>query len=193
MITPKQLVRLFFYNLGYEIFKRRLPLREGHERIESLYSTYAPWLQDEEFQKVYRSIYTYTMVDQYRLYELWKLVAQTSKLEGDIIEVGVWRGGSGGLMCKRLKMLNISKRVYLADTYNGMPKASSRDDNYDGGEHGNTSVATVERLLSRILCIDHLPLLQPFSGVCSPPLPSSAFGVCTTSTFSPPGPAGWLH
>jgi O-methyltransferase len=34
-----------------------------------------------------------TFVDVYRLYELWQVLEQVAHLDGDILEVGVWRGG----------------------------------------------------------------------------------------------------
>lgn len=159
-MTPKQIVRSFFYRLGFEILKCRLPLTEGHEHIRSHYSTYAPWTQDAAFLNVYKTIYPYTMVDKYRCYELWQLVAQTGKLDGDILEVGVWKGGTGGLLCKRLKTLNIQKTVYLADTFTGVPKVSFRDSNYNGGEHSNTSAETVIDLLSNKLSVDNYVILS---------------------------------
>ncbi len=42
-------------------------------------------------------------MDKLRCYELWTLVAQSCKLsDGDILEVGVWRGGTGALIAKHI-------------------------------------------------------------------------------------------
>ena len=56
-------------------------------------ATYSPWLADNEFQTSYERIRGNTLVDRYRCYELWQLIAETAKLKaGGVIEVGVWRG-----------------------------------------------------------------------------------------------------
>ena len=38
------------------------------------------------------------MVDVYRCHELWTLAKQAAKVEGAILEVGVWRGGTGAIL-----------------------------------------------------------------------------------------------
>jgi O-methyltransferase len=81
---------------GYEIdaWKRSI----GDNTYEQIVSgaTYAPCLTDSAFISVYENIKNNTMVDKYRSYELWQLVKESSKLDGAIIEVGVWRGGTPG-------------------------------------------------------------------------------------------------
>jgi len=60
----KQLVIVGFRKCGYEIIKAPFPLAPGYEKIESTYSTYAPWSTDREFKEVYArktGIYFYTM------------------------------------------------------------------------------------------------------------------------------------
>src|SRR5438309_1368933 len=59
------------------------------------HATYSPWWSDEAFQTTLRQVRDHTFVDVYRLYELWSLIGQVKDLDGDIVEVGVWRGGSG--------------------------------------------------------------------------------------------------
>ena len=39
---------------------------------------YAPWQTDVEFVKVYSQVKTHTLVDVYRLFELWSLVKQSA-------------------------------------------------------------------------------------------------------------------
>lgn len=82
-------------------------------------STYSPWLDDLEFMRIFNAISHNTLFDIYRCRELWSLVAQTASVPGDILEVGVWRGGTGALMAARSQGLDSGKRVYLCDTYTG--------------------------------------------------------------------------
>ena len=111
--------------------------------------TYSPWLADKEFQKIWPSLRVNTRVDEYRGYSLWELVEQVKHLEGDLIEVGVWRGGSGCLLACKCQMEKIGAIVYLCDTFEGVVKASDRDPVYKGGEVSDTSTQRVESLLKQ--------------------------------------------
>lgn len=118
----------------------------GYGAVEPA-ADYRPWDVDEAFRKAYQQIAEHTKVDQYRCYALWVLLAQAVDLPGDVIEVGVWRGGTGALLGLQLARLAPERRLYLADTFEGVVKAGPRDDYYKGGEHADTDRATVETLL----------------------------------------------
>ncbi len=132
---------------------------KSYESIYSDTSKYAPWNSDLEFQAVYEQIQGKTLVDIYRCYELWTLVGQTRKLNGAILEVGVWRGGTGALMAKKDQLGGSNHSVYLCDTFEGVVKAGSQDDHYKGGEHSDTSQESVEDLL-RTLKIANARILK---------------------------------
>jgi O-methyltransferase len=106
--------------------------------------TYSPWLSDNEFLNTYKIIKDFTMVKIERCYELWDLGKQSTKTDGAIVEVGVWRGGTGCLLAMSAPI----KSVYLADTFDGVVKASKNDNYYIGGEHANTSLEIVSGLLA---------------------------------------------
>lgn len=110
-------------------------------------SSYTPWKGDAAFRKVYSVIRDNTFVDEYRCHELWQLCGQIGTLEpGDILEVGVWRGGTGCLMARRCQELGFGGRIHLCDTFAGVVKAGAQDSAYVGGEHADTSTATVRSL-----------------------------------------------
>jgi O-methyltransferase len=111
------------------------------------YATYSPWLNDVGFLEIYEAISSNTLVDIYRCYELWCLGQQARTVPGDILEVGVWRGGTGVLLAKAVE--SSEKRVYLADTFAGVVKAGRNDTSYIGGEHSDTSRDIVENLIAR--------------------------------------------
>lgn len=113
------------------------------------FASYSPWENDEEFQNVYTTIKDFTLVDKYRCYELWDMVRQVVPLQGDIIEVGVWKGGTGTLIAKAAEQNNKST-VYLCDTFEGVVKAGEHDTNYKGGEHADTSKQAVIGLLAKL-------------------------------------------
>jgi O-methyltransferase len=106
-------------------------------------ATYSPWLSDKQFLAVYEEVKQHTLVDVYRCYELWMLAKSVAQTPGSILEVGVWRGGTGAVLAAACPL----KAVYLADTFHGVVKASTKDTRYRGGEHADTSKAQVERLL----------------------------------------------
>lgn len=125
------------------------------------WASYTPWNTDVDFQSVYQVVREYTLVDEFRCYVLWSLIAQVSKLPaGAIVEVGVWRGGSGGLMAHQARRCGIRDTVYLCDTFSGVVKAGALDPHYQGGEHSDTSQSTVEELVADKLELDNVRILR---------------------------------
>jgi O-methyltransferase len=124
------------------------------------FATYAPWLADAAFRRTYDRVKANTLVDEYRCYELWQLVEQASKLPaGALLEVGVWRGGTGTLIASAAQRYGITEPVYLCDTFHGVVKASAADSSYRGSEHGDTSRQMVEDLVDR-LDLDNVRILE---------------------------------
>jgi O-methyltransferase len=113
-------------------------------------ATYAPWKSDTAFGDVYSRIRSSTYVDVYRCYELWSLVQQVSDVPGIILEVGVWRGGTGALLAGAARRADIAAEVVLCDTFAGVVKAGVHDPDYEGGEHSDTSVDMVHALLDEL-------------------------------------------
>jgi len=67
-----------------------------------------------------------------------------------LIEVGVWRGGTGALIAKQAKLNDIKGKVYLCDTFTGVVKAGEKDSSYKGGEHADTSKEKVEEVIKKL-------------------------------------------
>lgn len=123
-------------------------------------ATYSPWLADEPFQAIYQRVRQNTLVDQYRCYELWQLVGEAAKLaQGALVEIGVWRGGTGALIAKKSRLAGIEEPVYLCDTFRGVVKAGPRDGAYVGGEHADTTKEQVLQLC-RELQVDQVRVLE---------------------------------
>lgn len=108
-------------------------------------NTYSPWLEDSDFLQMYKEAKNNTLLDIYRSYELYDFAKQYYKKEGDIIEIGVWRGGSALFLSQGVKE---NENFYLCDTFEGVVKATEKDNKYIGGEHSDTSVDTVKNLFS---------------------------------------------
>lgn len=133
--------------------------RRGRYSRVTPYATYSPWNEDPRFREVLRQIRGHSLVDLYRCHELWRLVEQVAALEGSLLEVGVWRGGSGALIARRAADCGIEAPVYLCDTFRGVVKAGPADPLYKGGEHADTSRATVESLVNSMQ-LDRVRVLE---------------------------------
>lgn len=124
--------------------------RYSHELIVPMTSTYSPWHDDGAFREVYDAIVDHTFVDQYKCYELWEQLGQLGHVPGDVLEVGVWRGGTGTLMARACRHHGLDAAVVLCDTFAGVAKAGADDPWYRGGEHADTSPEVVTGLARRL-------------------------------------------
>jgi len=169
-------VKALLRRFGYQVL--RLPGDSVYERVMPE-ATYSPWNGDLDFAAVYEAIRSHTLVDKYRCWELWTLVSETAKVEGAILEVGVWRGGTGALMAKRAAMDGNATPVFLCDTFTGVVKAGHQDTTYRGGEHADTSLSTVVELL-RSLEVGDARILQGIfpEDTASVIDPSTRFRLC---------------
>jgi O-methyltransferase len=140
-------------------FVRGEAVRSGAHEMAYPISTYAPWESDQDFRHVYQQVRKNTLVDVWRLYELWAVVGELADVPGAILEVGVWRGGSGALMAARAAALGIEDQVYLCDTWEGVVKTGALDTYYRDGKHDDTSLGIVERLLADMR-LDRVECLQ---------------------------------
>jgi O-methyltransferase len=134
-------------------------VRSGAHAMAYPISTYAPWQSDLDFQRAYRQVRRHTLVDIWRCYELWSLVAELRDIPGSVLEVGVWRGGSGTLMAARMADIQQTDPVYLCDTWEGVVKTGPEDIYYHDGKHDDTSKAIVEALVAQMR-LTNVVLLQ---------------------------------
>ena len=90
--------------------------------------------KDKDFQNLYKKVgskkskYTLTTVE--RCYSLYKAIQYITKgdIQGDIVECGIWRGGSAMLAALTLIQNNQTHRkIYLYDTYEGMSEPTDKD------------------------------------------------------------------
>lgn len=137
--------------LASRVRGRRLWKSPSHAEIwhSTIYTwaSYSPWLADKAFCETYERIRENTLVDRYRLWELYHLALQCREATGDVLEVGVWKGGSGALMASALA--GTDKIVYLADTFSGLVKAGANDSSLTGGELA-TPVGPAARLIGAL-------------------------------------------
>lgn len=153
----KRIILKWMLKNGYLIFKPKRVNNSFEYKIGDftygfnvMNATYAPWVGDTEFMKVYDVIKSNTLVDIFRCYELWKLGKDLLNKfpNSSILEIGVWRGGTAAIFYYWLNKYSAKNKLYLADTFTGVVKSSEADKSYTDGEHSDTSIDIVTGLLS---------------------------------------------
>jgi hypothetical protein len=82
------------------------------------------------FGAAYGACAPFTMTSVERCYALWEAASYIAcrGIGGDVVECGVWRGGSSMIAAFALKLAgDTSRDLYLFDTFSGMPAPSSFD------------------------------------------------------------------
>lgn len=84
---------------------------------------------DQAARRVIERVTPYTMTSPERILALRDAVAHVCRhgIEGDIVECGVWRGGS--MMAAALTLLELgqARQLHLFDTFEGMPPPGAMD------------------------------------------------------------------
>jgi hypothetical protein len=102
------------------------PIEEDGPEDEKKY----PEIDDPEFFRIARLVRKHTISDVVAQWALYKSIAYIVKnnIPGDIMECGVWNGGSILLAAYALLHFgDTSRRLYLYDTFEGMPRPSEVD------------------------------------------------------------------
>jgi len=86
-----------------------------------------------EFSSLYRQVRTHTMCSNARLRGLYREVRYvvSQKVAGDIVECGSARGGSAALMALTLRRLNVRRKLWLFDTFEGLPAPTAQDPDFE--------------------------------------------------------------
>jgi hypothetical protein len=128
-------MRRFIMKKLLGITARRFDGRKGYDFVK--YQEGIPVDLDQDDIQTIRSVKLYTMTTPERLFALIQAVKYVVKndIPGDIVECGVWRGGSMMTVAKTLLDLGCSDRqLYLFDTFEGMPRPQDVDVSYGGGD-----------------------------------------------------------
>lgn len=131
---------------GYELRRNRPKNpRERGVRDGALYRPlFSPWLGDGDFKKYYELAAPRSLVSPDRCYVLWILLRQALNLSGDIWECGVYKGGTAAMMAAVIRdSAQSDKKLFLFDTFQGMPETNSKKDLHRKGDFGDTSEEAV--------------------------------------------------
>ena len=100
--------------------------------------------KDPVFMDLYQQVMPYTMTSKEAVFALYTSVNYVldQNIPGDIVECGVWRGGSSLLVALIMKARNISDRkLYLYDTFQGMTPPTE----FDVYKRGDTGLEMMEQ------------------------------------------------
>ena len=131
---------------GYEL-RRNRPRNAKERKIPdgAFYRPlFSPWLGPGDFRKYYELAAPRTLVSVDRCYVLWILLRQALHLSGDIWECGVYKGGTAAMMAAVMRdSAQSDKKLFLFDTFQGMPETDSEKDIHEKGDFKDTSIETV--------------------------------------------------
>lgn len=134
---------------GFDLKRSRIPRSARGIPGASLYNPlYSPWLGDESFLEYYNVGKERTLVSPDRCYVLYTLLRQVLNVPGDIFECGVFRGGTAAMTASFLAGRRSAKRLYLFDTFGGMPETDTQRDLHKKGDFSETDVETVRRYVA---------------------------------------------
>ncbi len=108
-------------------------------------------------RKIINEVSNFTLTSPERIVSLIRAVKhiEKNKIEGDVVECGVWKGGSIMAILKVLKDLNSFDRdIYLYDTFEGMSEPTEIDKSFKGES------ATSAYLTNNEFCLSPLHEVQ---------------------------------
>jgi O-methyltransferase len=85
---------------------------------------------DDEAKEIVRAVRPWTMTGADKIYALIQAVRYVNRhrIPGDVVECGVWRGGSMQAAARTLLSVgDTSRDLHLFDTFDGMPPPTERD------------------------------------------------------------------
>jgi O-methyltransferase len=85
---------------------------------------------DDEAKEIVRAVRPWTMTGADKVYALIQAVRYVTRhqIPGDVVECGVWRGGSMQAAARTLLSVgDTTRELYLFDTFEGMPPPGERD------------------------------------------------------------------
>jgi hypothetical protein len=119
----KNAIRKILQRFNYDIVKLDQNRSKAPDDFESLH------------KEIFAKVTNHTMTSAERIYSLIEAVkyVERNNIPGDIVECGVWKGGSMMAVAETLKSLKSTTRaLYLYDTYEGMSEPTEHDKTWYG-------------------------------------------------------------
>ena len=138
----------------------------------------AAWdsVSPSEFSSLYRQIRNHTMCSNARLRGLYRGVHDivVRNVPGDVVECGSARGGSAALMGLALRKLGAQRKIWLFDTFEGLPAPSANDPDREIADlFTGTCVGTVDEVRGLFTQLDILQGAEFVQGLFQDTLPAT--------------------
>ncbi|RYD98295.1 MAG: macrocin O-methyltransferase, partial [Sphingobacteriales bacterium] len=95
----------------------------GYVRAENIKILTDLWAE-KDFVELYDLVRPFTMTSPERMFSLYNSMRyiNAGQIPGDLVECGVWKGGSSMIMARMLTLEgNTTRRLFLYDTFEGIP------------------------------------------------------------------------
>jgi O-methyltransferase len=159
------LVRSGYFKLRTRVAAHGLPVPD----VQLYRPLFSPWEGEPAFEEVFQRVKDHTLCSRDRCYILWTTLRQALANEGDVVECGVFRGGTALLQALTMHASSPHhyRRLHLFDSFEGMPETVQGVDRFKRGDFSATSVARVQDLLKAF----------PFAEVHSGFIPATFVGL----------------
>ena len=114
---------------------------------------YSPWLEPD-FKRRTDAVAGNTGLKPNSLYTLIHFLRESLPLDGDVVECGVWRGGSARLLREELIAAGATKKLHLFDSFEGMSAVDATNDRHEVGDFSDTSLDHVQRFVTGAAGVD---------------------------------------
>lgn len=101
------------------------------------------WRDNKEFMRLLNETRERRLVSPERSFMIWQFANYAANKEGDMAEVGVYKGGTAKIIARSC----LDKTVHLFDTFSGIPKNNPEVDFYKRGDFSDTSLDSVSKFL----------------------------------------------
>jgi O-methyltransferase len=108
---------------------------------------YAPWKAERDFLEKYHAVAKYSLLAAPRCWVLYSAIKQALNVNGELLELGVYKGGTAYLLKLLRDETARSKIIRLFDSFIGMPKTDDLKDVHKAGDFANTSLDAVRSLV----------------------------------------------
>jgi O-methyltransferase len=136
---------LGYYRLRTWLASRGTPTPDAH-----LYRPlFSPWEGLPAFEQEYRAVRQHTLVSRDRCHLLWQTLRQALRQPGDVVECGVFRGGTALLAARAIAAsAPQGRQLHLFDSFQGFGQSVSGEESFRPGELARTSQEHVRALLA---------------------------------------------
>ena len=117
----RKIIKKLFNILNYQIVSKN----SWYEKQQN----YVAEINEKEME-IIKNIADYSMCSTPNHWAIIQSIKHISenKVDGDLVEAGVYKGGNLILISLMLKQLNLSKKIYAYDTFEGMPEENTKID-----------------------------------------------------------------